>query len=271
MKKIKVIESYGKTYYIKGRGMPKGCQQCLKGSKAVIFINGLCQNPSHCSWYCPISEERRGKDNIFANEIKISSKEELLEEINNIDAKGCSITGGEPLFEPNLKKTIEIIKFIKRIKGRKFHIHLYTNGVNFNESVAKMLCSAGLDEIRFHPAPDNWKTIKFIINKGISVGAEVPVIPEKDFISNLEKFIIYLDDIGADFINLNEFEYCFPNSKYLKEKGFRLKEGTLASVENSKEMALKLIKKLVNNVSIKIHFCTIRAKDYYQLKNRYLR
>jgi pyruvate formate-lyase activating enzyme-like uncharacterized protein len=40
---------------------------------------------------------------------------------------------------------------------------------------------------------------------------------------------------------------------------------------NSKEMALDFIKRVGPNVSIKMHFCSIRAKDYYQLKSRYLR
>ena len=36
-------------------------------------------------------------------------------------------------------------------------------------------------------------------------------------------------------------------------------------------MALDLIKKVGPKVSIKMHFCSIKAKDYYQLKSRYLR
>ena len=32
-----------------------------------------------------------------------------------------------------------------------------------------------------------------------------------------------------------------------------------------------MIKKMAPKVDIKLHFCTIRAKDFYQLKNRYLR
>jgi len=271
MKIVRVIESKEETFFIKGRGIPKGCQYCLKGEKTVLFLNGICQNPIHCYWYCPISEERKNKHYSFANEISISSKEGLIEEIDKTRAKGMSITGGEPLFDPNLKQTLEYIKYVKRRKGRKFHIHLYTNGLNFNESIAVELSKAGLNEIRFNPPKEKWDVIKYALHKGMSVGAEVPVIPDLDSIKNLEEFIFYLDTIGADFINLNEFEYCFPNSQYLKERNFNLKEGTIASVENSKEQALKLLEKLASKVSIKIHFCTIIAKDYWQLKQRYLR
>jgi pyruvate formate-lyase activating enzyme-like uncharacterized protein len=80
-----------------------------------------------------------------------------------------------------------------------------------------------------------------------------------------------LNEIGADFINLNEFEYCSPNSQNLKERNFMLEEGTMASVKNSKRYAMKLLKDVAPKVSLKIHFCTIRAKDYWQMKERYLR
>jgi pyruvate formate-lyase activating enzyme-like uncharacterized protein len=103
------------------------------------------------------------------------------------------------------------------------------------------------------------------------VGAEVPVIPGFENVKYIEELVCYLENIGADFINLNEFEYCFPNSQSLKEKGFILKKNSIAAVVNSQETAINLIRKLGPEVSLKMHFCSIRAKDYYQLKNRYLR
>ena len=81
MKKFEILESEENTSYIRGRGIPKGCKYCLKGKKAVLFLNGICQKPDHCSWYCPISEERKGKELTFANEIEISTNSELLDEI----------------------------------------------------------------------------------------------------------------------------------------------------------------------------------------------
>jgi pyruvate formate-lyase activating enzyme-like uncharacterized protein len=269
--KVKIIKSKENNYYIKGRGLPKGCKLCLKGEKTVLFLNGICQKPSHCSWYCPISTERKDKNLTFADEINISSKKELLEEINKIDARGMSITGGEPLSALNQPKTIDYIKYIKSQKGSKFHVHLYTNGINFNEIMAEEIVSAGLDEIRFHPDRENWSNIEYALNKGLIVGAEVPVIPSRENINILRDFIFYLDNKEVDFINLNEFEYCFPNSQSLKERGFYLKKGSIASVVNSQQAGLDLIKDLSETVSLKMHFCSTRAKDYFQLKNRYLR
>ena len=62
MREPVIKESEAHTFYIKKRGISKGCQQCLKGTKAVLFLNGICQNPEHCRWYCPISEKRKGKN-----------------------------------------------------------------------------------------------------------------------------------------------------------------------------------------------------------------
>ena len=115
-----ILESNAHTFYVKKKGIPKGCQQCLSGAKAVLFLNGICQNPKHCWWYCPISEERKGKKNTYINEIQISSKEQILRELKAINAKGMSITGGDPLYEPNLNKTLEYIKFIKKKKEKSF-------------------------------------------------------------------------------------------------------------------------------------------------------
>jgi len=245
-----ILESKTQTFYVKKKGIPKGCQQCLKGAKAVLFLNGVCQNPKHCWWYCPISEKRKGKKDTYINEIQISSKEQILHELKAVNAKGMSITGGDPLYEPNLKITLEYIKYVKEKKGKKFHIHLYTNGLNFNEKIATKLARAGLDEIRINPSEENWKVMKYALNKGMSVGAEVPVIPKAEYIENLKKFIIYLNNIGADFINLNEFEYSLPNSQNLKDRNFMLEASTIASVKNSKECAMKLI----HDIAIKLPY-----------------
>ncbi|MFX0008902.1 MAG: radical SAM protein [Candidatus Hermodarchaeota archaeon] len=271
MRKPKLKSTKAGTIYIRKRGIPKGCQYCLEGAKTVLFLNGICQNPQHCWWYCPISKERKGKEYTFADEIQINSKEELIDEINKISAKGMSITGGDPLFPSNLQKTLEYIQYVKWKRGKAFHIHLYTNGENFNELIAQELSQVGLDEIRFNPSFNNRDVIKFALNKGMSVGVEIPVVPEKEYLEKLEELILYCDSIGVNFVNLNEFEFCFPNSVQLKDRGFNLKRGTIASVEKSKEEAIKLIERVSSKVSIKIHFCSIIAKDFWQLKERYHR
>ncbi|MHA1803752.1 MAG: radical SAM protein [Promethearchaeota archaeon] len=271
MREVKIVQSKENTFYIKKRGIPKGCKYCLKGSKAVLFLNGTCQKPTHCYWYCPISMKRRDKKDTYINELKIQNKEEILHELTVMRARGMSITGGEPLTPSNLRKCLDFLKFVKDAKGREFHVHLYTNGLNFTKAIANDLVKAGLDEIRFHPPPSAWKNIKIAIHENLDVGAEMPVVPEKKYLKTLEDFIYYLDEEGAQFINLNEFEYCFPNSNELKKRGFVLEEGAIASVKNSRKSALELMNKVAPRVSLKMHFCTIASKDYWQLKERYKR
>ncbi|TFF85431.1 MAG: radical SAM protein, partial [Promethearchaeota archaeon] len=271
MRGNKLFKSKEETFFIKQRGIPKGCKYCLQGAKTVLFLSGICQNPPHCRWYCPISEVRKNKNLTYANEILINSEEELLREINVSRAKGMSITGGDPLYEPNLEKTISYLKYIKKKKGSKFHVHLYTNGLNFDAHIAQRLSDAGLDEIRFNPPEQRWFAIELALNNGLIAGAEVPIIPSQEYIAYLKRFIFYLDHIGAFFINLNEFEMCVTNSEGLKDRGFNLKKGSIASVEGSREYALDLVKNLANNVSLKIHFCSVRSKDFWQLARRYLR
>ena len=103
--------------------MPRGCELCYPGLKAVIFVTGLCDD---WCYYCPVSRERLGKDVFRVNERNVSSIREAVNEIERSGARGASITGGDPLLRPS--RTLEIIRVLKEVFGRRFHIHLYTSG-----------------------------------------------------------------------------------------------------------------------------------------------
>ena len=47
--------------------LAKGCELCITGEKSVFFVTGVC--PRHC-FYCPISEQKWQKDEIYINEWK---------------------------------------------------------------------------------------------------------------------------------------------------------------------------------------------------------
>ena len=76
------------------RNLSEGCKLCYQGAKLVLFISGLCDRTC---WYCPLSEERKDVDVIFANDQKVTTPEEAIEEAEIMDALGTGVTGGEPL------------------------------------------------------------------------------------------------------------------------------------------------------------------------------
>ncbi|WNY28649.1 hypothetical protein MmiEs2_08490 [Methanimicrococcus stummii] len=127
-----------------------GCLCCREGAKMVLFVTGICHRDC---FFCPLSDERKNKDVIFANERLVLTDADVLEEARSMDAKGTGITGGEPLLE--LEKVAHYIRLLKNEFGKEHHVHLYTSTAPRDEEL-KELAGAGLDEIRFHPPIEMW-------------------------------------------------------------------------------------------------------------------
>ena len=124
----------------------EGCIQCQMGSKLVLFITG------HCHWmcdYCPLSENRREIDWMFANErrVDIGDWQAVIEEARAMNATGAGITGGDPVMARD--RVLEACKILKNEFGNDFHLHMYTS-IPFKAEWANDFAEAGLDEIRFH-------------------------------------------------------------------------------------------------------------------------
>ncbi|MHA1869468.1 MAG: hypothetical protein ACTSXF_00835, partial [Promethearchaeota archaeon] len=225
-----------------------------------------------CEWYCPVSRERRNKDQMYVDEFKFEDPDGLFSEVHNIRAMGSSFTGGDPLAtEDQIELTLFYIEELRREMPKDFHIHLYTAGKTFTPELAEALSKAGLNEIRFHPEREDFHRIEYALNKGMDVGAEVPVIPTAEGEKYILDLIDYMENIGADFVNLNEFEMVETNATNLMKRGFKLKEGSIASVEGSEEMAIKILNELPEYYRISVHYCPASLKDGVQLRNRYKR
>ncbi|MEM1629453.1 MAG: radical SAM protein, partial [Saccharolobus sp.] len=117
--------------------LPRGCELCRLGAKLVLFISGECDD--NC-FYCPVSEERFGKDRIFANETEINDLVEVIYEAYRMKALGAGITGGDPILK--IDRVVEIIRALKDEFGSDFHIHLYTTGRYVNDDVMRELVNA---------------------------------------------------------------------------------------------------------------------------------
>ncbi|MFX0097586.1 MAG: radical SAM protein [Candidatus Hodarchaeota archaeon] len=244
--------------------LPEGCRLCIRGAKLVLLVTGICR--AGC-YYCPLSRKRMGIDVVFADEVFVRNDEDILKEGRMIDAEGAGITGGDPLLVP--KRTMEYIELLKKGFGDDFHIHLYTSGSEATKELLRNLAEVGLDEIRFHPNKNDWEKIAWATDTSMVVGAEMPAIPGNT--KDLKDLILYLDDTGADFLNLNELEFSETNAAALKKRDFKLKEDSIAAVEGSEEMALEILYWASPKTNLNLHYCPVSLKDGVQFRNRLIR
>ncbi len=245
---------------------PLGCQICFSGASIVVFITGKCNDTCY---YCPISFDRRNKEVIFVDDEPVSSIYNIVEEAYAVKAKGAAITGGDPLL--SLDKTIAVIDLLKNEFGNNFHIHLYTSGRYADKQVLKTLDRIGLDEIRFHPVDERYlKRMEVAVKEtSMSVGIEVPAIPGR--LEWLKKLARFLEQIGGEFMNVNELEASESNIEALSKRGFSISDNGI-SVKGSYETAMEFIKWARENIErISIRFCPASYKDFYQMRNRFIR
>lgn len=242
--------------------LPQGCKMCKKGAKLVLLITGRCA--ASC-YYCPLSLKKKGRDVIYANEMKIKDVEGAITEARLIDAEGTGITGGDPL--EVLDRTIMFIKRLKDEFGKDHHIHLYT--ATINTQAFKALEASGLDELRIHPPLHMWRRLEetsianFVANTNMDVGFEIPAIPDTK--SEIVELVSYASRAKMDFVNLNELEVSETNWRRLKAKGFEVKNDISSAVLGSEELAIEILKL---DLEISRHYCSSAFKDRIQMRNR---
>ena len=253
-----------KFYSYNNKSLPKGCKMCVKGEKLVLFVTGLC--PRKC-YFCPVSDEKSGRDVAFANERRVFSSEDVIKEAELMKAKGVGITGGDPLVK--IDRTTRFITKLKKKFGKQFHAHLYTSLRLVNDDVLQKLYMAGLDEIRFHLDLESgqfWNRLAIARKFPWQVGVEIPLIPGKE--KELRKLIDYVHD-KIDFLNLNELEVADNKCSKLLEMGFKVKDEMSYAVKDSLELGLKLIKHVEEkDFDLNVHVCTAKLKDATQLTER---
>jgi len=261
-----------KYYSWKNNELANGCKQCVKGRKLVIFVTGVC---SRDCFYCPLSEQKKNHDVIFANERELIDENEtiaLIEEAKACKAFGAGITGGDPL--ARIERTCRYIQLLKKEFGKKFHIHLYTILETLSPKNLKMLEDAGLDELRLHPdftTDKKWKNIELLFDKdkrkyAFDLGIEIPCIPGYDI--QTKKLIDYFAG-KIDFLNLNELEISDTNSCELVDRKFVTKDRTSYGVKGSQELALNLLKYCSEKYpKLNVYYCTCKLKDGVQLRER---
>lgn len=237
----------------------------------VLFVSGLCR--FRC-FYCPVSPARNQKDVVFANERRVLSDEDVLDEARSIGAAGTGITGGDPLGV--IDRVEHYVRLLKREFGPEHHIHLYTHEPNAEK--LERLARAGLDEFRLHiphylwgPLSASGGAYRRVLEEAprwkIRRGVEIPVLPEKE--AELRRLLRTLGEIGVDFVNLNELEFSETNEGGLRERGYRVDAGNGWGVEGSRAVAERLVRD--GGFSVPVHYCSSRFKDGVQLRQRLLR
>ncbi len=253
----------GKSLY--SGSLPEGCIMCAKGAKMVLFISGICD--AKC-FYCPISEQKKMNDVMFADEMPISGFRDAIFEANMIKATGTGITGGDPL--KFYQRTSEYITALKENFGNSHHIHLYT--ISGSKQAIESVGKAGLDEIRFHPPEEIWShmdrsifkdRIKWARDMGMSVGIEVPSLPGRD--KDMKNLIEFSRRMELDFINLNELEFSETNYTNLLGNNYSVKNDVESGATGSQALAIKMVKETPD---FTVHYCSASFKDSVQLKNR---
>ncbi len=276
---------------------PKGCRYCDRGTKLVLYISGIC---SEQCFYCPLSEEKKGKDVIFANERKLVNDnwvDGLLEEARKMEALGTGITGGDPMLFTD--RTMEAIRALKSEFGKNHHIHLYTTGP-FPAVHLKKVKDAGLDEIRFHPRIAIWKQFRFLGRDaepgdpvdalrfhdllfearrvGLSVGFEIPAVVNAKsggtiYSEGLFALLDYAAREGLEFVNINELEASHTNMGHFSHLGYSLVGDSMA-VSGSMKLAVETVDKVKSknpNSPTIFHICSSVYKDSIQLRKRLIR
>ncbi len=245
------------------RELPLGCQYCVRGEKLVLFITGLC--PRRC-YFCPVSDHKYSKDGIYANERLVRIEDDLIAEVQAMNALGVGITGGDPLTK--VERCVAYIKLLKQRFGPKFHIHLYTSLNLVTEKTLQRLHQAGLDEIRFHldlESKNLWPRLTLARTFSWSTGVEVPLIPTKE--EMLRELLDFVHD-KVDFCNLNELEMSDCSQSKLGDLGFVPKNELSYGVKDSAELGIRLLAYGEQKYQFPIQVCTAKLKDYVQMGNR---
>ncbi len=244
--------------YVYTGELPRGCQLCMRGSKIVVFVTGLCRE--NC-FYCPVSPHRFNRDVVYVDEEVARRPRDVAQEALRVGAEGAAMTGGEPL--ERLKRVVSLVRLLKGVFGDDFHVHLYTSGRWLTGSTVRLLEQAGLDELRIHPVEERlWERVRVAVEarREMSVGVEVPVLPDR--VEWLRSKLEWLESIGADFVNLNELEVAPHRVESMLARGYRVRGYV---VEGSYEAGVALVEWAAENLErLSVHFCPASYKDRVQ-------
>ena len=241
------------------RYVAPGCTLCREGAKLVLFVTGRCDRGC---WYCPLSDERKGTDRVWANDREVADDEDLLAEARAMSALGTGVTGGDPLLEPD--RVFRYCRLLKAAFGPDHQVHLYTGQAPTDDELNALV---GLvDEIRLHPPHEDWgriletpypDAIRRARALGFAAGVEVPSLPGIEQLRPLLPLV--------DFFNINELEWGEASADGMRTRGLVLADTLGNAVAGARDWAAPLLG------DEKVRYCSSAFKDAVQLRERMIR
>ncbi len=238
------------------KNLSKGYHLCYQGAKLVLFVT---RRYPRTYWACLLSEECKDQDVIIANDHKVTSPGETIEEAEIIDGLGTGVTGGEPLFE--IECVVEYCTAFKKHFGPEHHIHLDAGNAPLGEEL--VMIAPCIDELRMPPPHGEWAVIMDSLyiqstetarKRGLDVGIDVPLS------WGLRHFFSLLDRM--DFFNINQLEWGDANADVMCLRKLELITPLCNAIQGLTKWAGEI------NGHPKVHYCTSIFKDSVLLLER---
>jgi len=241
-----------------------GCRSCIEGTWSCLFINNACTR--HC-FYCPCPQNDRNKKPIVPDNLSFATVHDYIGYLKKFDFKSVAFSGGEPLLA--IDRVLEYMNAIKRCFGDKHYIWAYTNGDLVTGQNLSLLKKAGLNEMRFDIAANNYdltsveKAVEYID----TVSVEIPAIPED--MENLKSILKAMEKVGVKHLNLHQLMKTEHNSENLNQRGYSPVNENLypdqTPIMESELAALEILKHAIEMKSdLGINYCSRCYKERFQ-------
>ena len=192
-------------------------------------------------YYCPLSEKKKGKDVVYANERRSSPMRTSLKRPEHRRG-GHGHHRRRPAVRPGPDAALH--RLLKTEFGPGHHIHLYTStvdGISSGPWSRRDWTSSGSTPVETGKAG----------GAGDRGGGQGPGHPcrirgagDTGGGEGLARLIDFADRTGLDFVNLNELEFSETNAEALQDEGLRRSRMTSPAPSRAvRSMAKRLIRK----------------------------
>lgn len=141
---------YGSYMSFDDKPLSPGCMSCKTGGWLCVFIGTRCN--CHCV-NCPNPDVNNDNDTSSISGYGVGGIDEILNILEAPNYTGVGISGGEPFLYMD-----KLVEWVKKIKSKfpYMYVWTYTNGVHAICENLERLSNAGINEVRFDLAAENY-------------------------------------------------------------------------------------------------------------------